>query len=98
MENLDQSPVSFSLDYEVMFSLIREQEEIGNYLVGFFHSHPAGSTLYPSMKDRYFMRNWPYPYLWLIGGSGSELALFIFAFMKEKILSLPYSVQELDLS
>lgn len=97
MENLDQSPNSFSLDYEVMYKEIQAHEELGEILVGFFHSHPEGATPYPSIKDHYFMKNWPYPYIWLIGLSGSDPTLSLFSLLQGRIVELPYIFKKQDL-
>lgn len=90
--NLDNSAVSFSLDYEVLFKEIKNHEKKGELLVGIFHSHPEGTSLYPSQKDLHFMSYWPYPYLWLIGGGGSHPRLAIFTFLNEKIIKTPFFV------
>ncbi|MFX0207456.1 MAG: Mov34/MPN/PAD-1 family protein [Candidatus Hodarchaeota archaeon] len=93
--NLDNSAVSFSLDYEVLYKEIQIHEEKGEMLVGIFHSHPKGASLYPSQKDHYFMRYWPYPYLWLIGcirGEESAPKLAIFTLLNKKIIEIPYLV------
>ncbi|MFX0171014.1 MAG: Mov34/MPN/PAD-1 family protein [Candidatus Hodarchaeota archaeon] len=95
MRNLDESPISFSLDYEEMFKEIQKHEKEGKSLIGFFHSHPHDSRLYPSQKDLHFMRNWPYPYLWLIGSSNSKPNLMIYALVAEKIQRIPFSITKL---
>ncbi|UCG89956.1 MAG: Mov34/MPN/PAD-1 family protein [Candidatus Heimdallarchaeota archaeon] len=95
VKNLDDSPFSFSLDYEVLYKEIQYHEEKGEVLVGIFHSHPDGARLYPSLKDLNFMRYWPYPYLWLIGNIGNEEQdpkLAIFALLDEKIIEIPYLI------
>lgn len=93
--NLDNSTVSFSLDYEVLYKEIQYHEEKEEVLVGIFHSHPEEARLYPSQKDHHFMRYWPYPYLWLIGTiGGGEFAprLAIFTLLNEKIIEIPYLI------
>jgi proteasome lid subunit RPN8/RPN11 len=94
MRNLDESPISFSLDYEEMYKEIQNHEKEGKSLIGFFHSHPHESRLYPSQKDLHFMRNWPFPYLWLIGSNNSKPNLLIFALVDEKIQRIPYSIKK----
>ncbi|MFX0051012.1 MAG: Mov34/MPN/PAD-1 family protein [Candidatus Hodarchaeota archaeon] len=94
MRNLDESPISFSLDYEEMYKEIQNHEKEGKSLIGFFHSHPHDSRLYPSQKDIHFMRNWPYPYLWLLGSSNSKPNLMIYALVDEKIQRIDFSVKE----
>lgn len=95
MTNLDNSAISFSLDYEVLYREIQHHEEKGKNLVGIFHSHPEGAQLYPSQKDYHFMRYWPYPYLWLIGGGGGEGSdpkLVIFSLLNGEIIEIPYLI------
>lgn len=95
MVNLDNSAVSFSLDYEVLYREIQRHEKKDKILVGIFHSHPEGAKLYPSRKDQHFMRYWPYPYLWLIGNSGigeSNPELAIYALLNEKIIEITYLI------
>jgi len=93
--NLDNSAISFSLDYEVMYREIQRHEEKREILVGIFHSHPIGEKLYPSQKDYYFMRYWPDPFLWLIGGcerEGTDSQLEIFSLLDKKIINIPYII------
>jgi len=92
MKNLDQSPISFSIDYEVMYKEIQNYERKRKTLVGFFHSHPDKTSPTPSNRDFYFMKNWPYPYLWLIGGGESPQKLLIFSLINEKIRNMSYMV------
>ena len=94
--NLDDSATSFSLDYEFMYREIQYHEEKREILVGIFHSHPEGAKLYPSQKDLHYMRYWPYPYLWLIGGrEGINLnsQLMIFSFLEGEIVEIPYIIK-----
>ncbi|MFX0014619.1 MAG: Mov34/MPN/PAD-1 family protein [Promethearchaeota archaeon] len=97
MKNLDNSEITFSVDYEVLYKEIQIHEEKGEILVGIFHSHPKGASLYPSQRDQYFMCFWPYPYLWLIGsnrGEGSTPKLAIFTLLNEKIMEIPFLIME----
>ncbi len=95
MANLDNSAISFSLDYEILYQEIQNHEKKGEILVGIFHSHPKSAKLYPSEKDQHFMRYWPYPYLWLIGGTEeSNPKLVIFSLLDEKIVMLPFLIGE----
>lgn len=94
--NLDNSATSFSLDYEVLYKEIQLHEEKREILVGIFHSHPKGVKLYPSQSDLYFMRYWPFPYLWLIGGretEGTDSQLAIFSLLNEKIIEIPCRIK-----
>lgn len=98
MANLDNSAVSFSLDYEILYHEIQNYEKKGELLVGIFHTHPEGSKLYPSEKDRYFMKYWPSPYLWLIGGiEESNPKLLIYTLLNEKIIQLSFLIGEKSL-
>ncbi|MFX1504481.1 MAG: Mov34/MPN/PAD-1 family protein [Promethearchaeota archaeon] len=93
IENLDNSSTSFSLDYEIMYKEIQNHEKKKAILVGIFHSHPEGVKLYPSQKDLHYMQYWPYPYLWLIGGTeGGKLSsqLRIFSLLAGEIIEIPY--------
>lgn len=92
MQNLDNSEVSFSLDYEILFKEIQSYEKKGETLIGIFHSHPEGARLYPSQKDHHFMSYWPHPYLWLIGRGGKPPELAIFTLFKNKIKRVPFKV------
>ncbi|UCE14144.1 MAG: Mov34/MPN/PAD-1 family protein [Candidatus Heimdallarchaeota archaeon] len=92
MKNLDNSAVSFSLDYEILFKEIQSYEKKGEILIGIFHSHPEGARLYPSQKDIHFMSYWPYPYLWLIGRGGTHPELAIFTLFNKKITRVPFKV------
>ncbi|MFX0183901.1 MAG: Mov34/MPN/PAD-1 family protein [Candidatus Hodarchaeota archaeon] len=94
MQNLDNSPISFSLDYEVMYKEIQNYEREGKSLIAFFHSHPQNAELYPSNKDLHFMRNWPFPYLWIIGRNNSQPELIIYALIDEKIHKIPFSITQ----
>ncbi len=95
MANLDNSAVSFSLDYEILYQEIQNHEKKGEILVGIFHSHPKSAKLYPSEKDQHFMRYWPYPYLWIIGGKEeSNPKLVIFSLLDEKMVVLPFLIGE----
>lgn len=94
MENLDKSETSFSLDYERMLKEIQIHEQNGLILLGFFHTHPKNATSYPSKKDRYYMRYWPYPYIWMIASAAKTPLLRIFSFYRDKIIEIPYSVNK----
>ena len=52
LNNLDESPTSFSLDYEIIIKEIQENERKGYTFVGIFHSHPCNANTHPSEKDR----------------------------------------------
>jgi proteasome lid subunit RPN8/RPN11 len=90
LENLDQSQISFSLDYEVLLKEILYQEKKGRMFLGFFHTHPYPSEIYPSAKDCFFMKYWPYPYLWMIGRRNKSSVLRIFFLYQDEIMEISY--------
>ena len=90
LENLDRSEYTFSLDYEVLLKEITNHEKEERILLGFFHTHPHSSRIYPSEKDRFFMKYWPYPYLWMIGGRKKSPILRIFSLYENKIIEISY--------
>ncbi len=95
MDNLDKSETSFSLNYERMLKEIQIHEQNGLILLGFFHTHPKNATSYPSKKDRYYMRFWPYPYIWMIASAAKTSVLRIFSLYRDKIIEIPYSLSNL---
>ena len=92
LENLDESEYSFSLDYEVLLKEITYHEKEGRLLLGFFHTHPHYSKIYPSEKDRFFMKYWPYPYLWMIGGRKKSPILRAFSLYDDEIIEISYRI------
>lgn len=94
LENLDESEYSFSLDYEVLLKQITYHEKKGRILLGFFHTHPHSSKIYPSEKDRFFMKYWPYPYLWMIGGRKKSPILRIFSLYEGEIVEISYKLMK----
>lgn len=90
LENLDESEYSFSLDYEVLMKEITDNEKEGRIFLGFFHTHPHSSKIFPSEKDRFFMKYWPYPYLWMIGGRKKSPILRIFSLYDDEIIEISY--------
>ncbi len=50
MENADHSETSFQLNPEEQYRVFVEIEELGQELVGIYHSHPHSSA-YPSARD-----------------------------------------------
>ena len=53
-ENIEKSPVDFTIANEQLISGYKEAEEKGLEVIGIFHSHP-NSEPYPSMTDKKFM-------------------------------------------
>lgn len=62
VENIDQSPVSFRVEPEVLYQVYKYADEVGLELVAIFHSHPGAAT--PSGIDREYMAL--NPVVWLI--------------------------------
>ncbi len=67
-ENIEGSPVEFSLSPEDVFKVYSEAEK-RKLELGIFHSHPD-SNAYPSSTDTKFMEINPYP--WVIFSSKNE--------------------------
>lgn len=50
MENINRSPVSFSMDLEQIRHVFKEIDKRNESLLGIYHSHPTGKA-YPSKGD-----------------------------------------------
>ena len=53
-ENIDASPVEFTLSNEQTLEMYKKSEELNLEIIGIFHSHPKGEA-YPSNTDKKFM-------------------------------------------
>lgn len=62
-ENIEQSPVEFTLSPEQTLKMYEKEKEMKLQIVGIFHSHP-NSEAYPSSTDKKFMEN--NQYVWMI--------------------------------
>lgn len=62
-ENIDRSPVSFTISNEQLIKCYKTAEEKKMEVVGIFHSHP-NSDAYPSETDKKFM--YSNPVVWVI--------------------------------
>ena len=62
-ENIDSSPVEFTLSPEQTLEMHQKEKEMNLEIVGIFHSHP-NSEAYPSNTDKKFMEN--NSYVWII--------------------------------
>lgn len=62
-ENIDRSPVSFTISNEQLIKCYKTAEEKKMKVVGIFHSHP-NSDAYPSETDKKFM--YSNPVVWVI--------------------------------
>jgi len=62
-ENIDKSPVNFTISNEQLIKCYKTAEEKKMEVVGIFHSHP-NSEAYPSDTDKKFM--YSNPVVWVI--------------------------------
>jgi proteasome lid subunit RPN8/RPN11 len=68
-ENIEKSPVNFSISNEQLIRGYKEAEEKKLEVIGIFHSHP-NSEPYPSITDKKFMEINPVP--WVIFSNVSK--------------------------
>lgn len=68
-ENIEKSPVNFTISNEQLIKCYKTAEEKKMEVVGIFHSHP-NSEAYPSEIDKKFMFN--NPVVWIIYSGVSE--------------------------
>ncbi len=62
-ENIDKSPINFTISNEQLIKCYKTAEEKKMEVVGIFHSHP-NSEAYPSDTDKKFM--YSNPVVWVI--------------------------------
>ncbi len=73
-ENIDDSPINFTISNEELLKAYKMAEEKYLDVVGIFHSHPV-SNAYPSSTDKKFM--YSNPVIWIISsGKSNELKAF----------------------
>ena len=65
IENINSSPVEFTLSYEQTLKMYKKSEELNLEIIGIFHSHPKGEA-YPSNTDKKFMKINQDEYIWII--------------------------------
>ena len=83
-ENVEESPVNFTISNEQLILGYKEAEEKGLEVIGIFHSHPS-SEPYPSTTDKKFMEI--NPVTWVIF---SDITKSFKAYMFEsKIIEIP---------
>ena len=83
-ENVEQSPVNFTISNEQLILGYKEAEENGLEVIGIFHSHPS-SEPYPSTTDKKFMEI--NPVAWVIF---SDITKSFKAYMFEsKVIEIP---------
>lgn len=68
-ENIEKSPVNFTIANEQLIRGYKEAEEKGLEVIGIFHSH-LNSEPYPSMTDKKFMEI--NPVVWVIFSNVSK--------------------------
>ncbi len=74
-ENLDKSPVRFTIDPYTMLKAFEDAEEMGMEVVGVIHSHPAPPS--PSNLDLENMSRWPVVWI-IIDSNTGEAAAWIY--------------------
>ncbi|NJK78020.1 MAG: M67 family metallopeptidase [Nanoarchaeota archaeon] len=62
-ENIDESPVNFTISNEQLLKVYKTAEDKKMQVVCIFHSHP-NSEAYPSETDKKFMKS--NPVIWII--------------------------------
>ncbi|HET6517589.1 MAG TPA: M67 family metallopeptidase [Nitrosopumilaceae archaeon] len=82
-ENIDESPVNFSISNEELLKAYKIAEEKNLDIVGIFHSHPS-SDAFPSSTDKKFMHT--NPVVWLISGESDALKAFV---LEPEIIEIP---------
>lgn len=83
-ENIDESPVNFTISNEELLKAYQIAEKKNLDIVGIFHSHP-GSDAFPSSTDKKFMH--ANPVVWIISsGKSSELKAFL---LEPDIIEIP---------
>lgn len=74
-ENIERSPVNFTISNEQLIKCYKTAEEKKMEVVGIFHSHP-NSEAYPSLTDKKFM--YSNPVVWVIySGTSREFKAYV---------------------
>lgn len=74
-ENIDKSPINFTISNEQLIKCYKTAEEKKIEVVGIFHSHP-NSEAYPSDTDKKFM--YSNPVVWVIySGITNEFKAYV---------------------
>ena len=74
-ENIEKSPINFTISNEQLIEGYRIAEEREMEVIAIFHSHP-NSDAFPSSTDKKFMQN--NPYVWIIySGINKNFRAFI---------------------
>lgn len=74
-ENIEKSPVNFTISNEQLIKCYKTAEEKKMEVVGIFHSHP-NSEAYPSNTDKKFM--YSNPVVWVIySGTSNDFKAYV---------------------
>ena len=83
-ENIEKSPVNFTISNEQLIEGYKTAEEKKMEVVGIFHSHPK-SDAYPSNTDKEFMQS--NPVVWIIySGINKNFKAFL---LESDIIEIP---------
>ncbi len=83
-ENIDESPVNFTISNEELLKAYKIAEEKNLDIVGIFHSHPS-SDAFPSSTDKKFM--FTNPVVWVISAvESNELKAFL---LEPEMIEIP---------
>jgi [CysO sulfur-carrier protein]-S-L-cysteine hydrolase len=83
-ENIDESPVNFTISNEELLKAYRIAEEKNLDIVAIFHSHPS-SDAFPSNTDKKFMHT--NPVVWVISsGESNDLKAYL---LEPEIIEIP---------
>ncbi|MGH1568075.1 MAG: Mov34/MPN/PAD-1 family protein [Nitrosopumilus sp.] len=83
-ENIEKSPVNFTISNKQLIEGYRIAEEKNMEVIGIFHSHPD-SEAYPSNTDKKFMQS--NPVVWIIYSGISKN--FRAYFLESEIVEIP---------
>ena len=87
-ENIENSPVNFTVSNEQLIEGYKIAEEKNMQVIGIFHSHPD-SKAYPSNTDKKFMHS--NPVIWVIySGSTKEFKAYV---LESDIIEITIQVQ-----
>lgn len=83
-ENMEDSPVNFTISNEQLIEGYRIAEEKNVDVIGIFHSHPS-SEAYPSNTDKKFMQS--NPVAWIIySGATRDFRAYL---LESEIIEIP---------
>lgn len=85
-ENIERSPVNFTIANDELLRAYREAEQKNLDVVGIFHSHPH-SEAFPSATDKKFMGI--NPVVWVISDKKGELKAYV---LDSKVMQVPVRI------